>query len=224
MPFKNGNQYAKGNKPNKTSFKKGQIPWCKGLKGIHLSPKTEIKKGQHLSSKTEFKKGEMSNRQKGKNNSGWKGGISLKIKYCMDCGKKLGDYMSKRCKKCFGISKRDKNHPNWKGGVSQDKKYCNERSKIYRKNNKEKVTFWRRMKKMRKKSVGGSHTLNDWQNLKKQYNYTCPCCKKSEPEIKLTEDHIIPIIKGGSHNIENIQPLCHSCNSIKHTKIIYYER
>ena len=39
-------------------FKKGHIPWNKGLKGIHLSKKTEFKKGSHYSPKTEFKKGQ----------------------------------------------------------------------------------------------------------------------------------------------------------------------
>lgn len=41
-----GNKFAKGHKPNKTSFHKGHVPWNKGKKGIHLSPKTEFKKGQ----------------------------------------------------------------------------------------------------------------------------------------------------------------------------------
>lgn len=40
-----GNRHAKGNSPNKTSFKKGNIPWNKNKKGIHLSKATEFKKG-----------------------------------------------------------------------------------------------------------------------------------------------------------------------------------
>jgi len=40
------NKFAKGTKPNKTSFKKGMIPWNKGKKGIHLSPESEWKKGR----------------------------------------------------------------------------------------------------------------------------------------------------------------------------------
>ena len=39
------NQFAKGNKPNATSFKKGNVPWLKGQRGVHLSPETEFKKG-----------------------------------------------------------------------------------------------------------------------------------------------------------------------------------
>lgn len=87
---------------------------------------------------------------------------------------------------------------------------------------KRKSGFYTQRRRARKFNNGGSHTYGEWELLKKQYNYTCPCCKKSEPEIKLTEDHIIPLSKGGSDLIENIQPLCNKCNSKKNSKIIKF--
>lgn len=100
------------------------------------------------------------------------------------------------------------NHPCWIDGRSGTKEY---------------KSYWDKKRKVEKRKNGGSHNFGDWEILKAQYNWTCPCCGKSEPEIKLTEDHIIPLSKGGSNNIENIQPLCHSCNSRKQTKTIKYE-
>ena len=69
---------------------------------------------------------------------------------------------------------------------------------------------------------GGFHSRTEWKELKEKYNFTCPACKKSEPEIKLTKDHILPLLRGGTNNIENLQPLCKICNSKKHTQIIKY--
>lgn len=94
-------------------------------------------------------------------------------------------------------------HPCWKGG-------------------KENTYMLLRKRRALKRNSEGSHTLDEWNKLKEKYNYTCLCCGKQEPKIKLTEDHIIPLSLGGNNYIENIQPLCISCNSSKRIKTTDY--
>lgn len=118
------------------------------------------------------------------------------------------------------------NNPNWRGGFTRDiNKYHNDNYKRLSEE-KRKEYSWRKNKRnrviKRLKIESLSHTYGEWDLLKKQYNYTCPCCHREEPVIKLTEDHIIPLSKGGSDLIENIQPLCLNCNLKKNTIIIKY--
>ena len=83
------------------------------------------------------------------------------------------------------------------------------------KNNKEYVLHNAKIQNYKRKNAEGSHTLQEWEELKKKFDYTCQRCGKKEPEIKLTRDHIISIKKGGTSYINNIQPLCKKCNCSK---------
>lgn len=74
-------------------------------------------------------------------------------------------------------------------------------------------------RRSRLKTCLNDFTLLQWEQIKKDQNYTCLHCGKQEPAIKLTMDHIIPVSKGGHHTASNIQGLCLSCNSKKRTKI-----
>lgn len=65
----------------------------------------------------------------------------------------------------------------------------------------------------------GAFTQAEWNALCERYGHRCVCCKEETP---LTVDHIIPLIKGGTNYIQNLQPLCGTCNSIKGTKTIDY--
>lgn len=64
----------------------------------------------------------------------------------------------------------------------------------------------------REKGAIGSHTLEEWNNLKIEFNNKCAFCRRKK---KLTKDHIIPLGEDGTDYIDNIQPLCRNCNSKK---------
>lgn len=161
---------------------------------------------------SEKHKKNISEATKGNKNPNWKGG---KLK-CIDCEKELSyDWHPKketqglRCKSCEVKIRGGENHPNWKGGISKTKEWRAVQDKLKR--------------DKRRRNAIGVYTFEEWEELRKKYNYTCPCCGKKEPKIKLTVDHIIPLIKKGLNKISNIQPLCRTCNNKKYTKIIKYE-
>ena len=51
-------------------------------------------------------------------------------------------------------------------------------------------------------------------------NYQCQSCGKKEQETQLNIDHIIPLAKGGSNDISNLQTLCQTCNQQKNIILI----
>jgi 5-methylcytosine-specific restriction protein A len=68
---------------------------------------------------------------------------------------------------------------------------------------------------------GGSYTEEEWFALCEKYGHICLWCHR---KTKLTVDHIIPISRGGTNDIGNIQPLCLHCNLEKSDKIMDFRK
>lgn len=167
---------------------------------------SESHKGKSWGRHTEEWKIQMSKSKKGKPFSGIPfdpTGIKL--------SKETREKMSQSHKGNTHGFRKGQQHYNWKGGISNN---------IFHRRTQKMISQGKR--RAIKNKAEGFHTFGEWELLKKQYGYTCPSCGKKEPEIKLTEDHIIPLSKGGSNYIENIQPLCRNCNSKKQIKIIKF--
>lgn len=74
-------------------------------------------------------------------------------------------------------------------------------------------------RRARLKGAPGSHTASEWQALRDWFGGVCLRCGSQDD---LTADHVMPLVKGGSNSIDNLQPLCRSCNSTKHDKSVDY--
>lgn len=135
-------------------------------------------------------------------------GGGLAKSYCKEC-KRLYD------KKRFasGI-----NRTSLEWLINNTDKLKQYQSKSKKKNAGKRNAEWH-ARRARQIANGGSFTNDEWIELCNKYNNICLSCKKPKP---LTKDHVIPIVLGGSNNINNIQPLCQSCNSRKNNATIDY--
>lgn len=92
-------------------------------------------------------------------------------------------------------------------------------SRAYRLANPHKTKVWSLRHWTRKKNAEGSHTPEEWKALCEWFGNKCLACGSAE---RLTIDHVVPLARGGTDYISNIQPLCHSCNCSKQDKTIDY--
>jgi hypothetical protein len=89
--------------------------------------------------------------------------------------------------------------------------------KLYHEENPEIWPASHERRRARILGVGGSFTAKEFRELKEAHEYTCVYCG----ELKtLGPDHVLPLSRGGSNNIENILPACKSCNCTKGTKTL----
>lgn len=167
-------------------------------------------------------------------------------KMCTSCGKikPLSDFNNgyTKCKDCRAKYVKKYYEENKEKVLLQCKKYREkhreehaQRNKIYRENNREYVRQymrkwreknrekWREQKRKdeqtrraRKVKAADGFTEDDWKTVLKYFNHSCAYCGKTIDS--LTQDHFIPVAKGGGYVKENIIPSCMHCNQSKGDK------
>lgn len=118
---------------------------------------------------------------------------------------------------------RSKYRSEW---YQKNKNKNNQYHKEWRRNNPERSRAQRKIENSRRRArienAAGNYTTSEWMKLKEKYDSKCLACDRSEPEVKITPDHVIPLALGGSNDIDNIQPLCWGCNASKRSTIRDY--
>lgn len=91
-----------------------------------------------------------------------------------------------------------------------------EQNREWRRKNPDKLRA--HIKNRRAKKLGareGGLTATEWRRICEVYEHRCVYC--GDQPARLTQDHVIPLCKGGSHTKENVVPACQPCNSRKFT-------
>lgn len=90
-------------------------------------------------------------------------------------------------------------------------------AKEFRSANRDRIRNWNTARKALLKGVTGlDFTAAQWIAMRIAYDGRCAYCGVT-PDV-LTQDHIIPLSKGGNHTADNIVPACQPCNSRKGAK------
>lgn len=84
--------------------------------------------------------------------------------------------------------------------------------------NPEKRALSDRVKRQRKRAAG-TLSAADWRAVLERYGSACLACGSDDPP---TIDHVIPLSKGGTNTVDNVQPLCNPCNMRKGRKTVDY--
>lgn len=122
------------------------------------------------------------------------------------------------CINCYSSHMRirpPEEHPRWQGGVNNTEAHRRWKAK-----NPERMAYLKARRYARERGAVGSHTFEEWNDLKAFHKQLCAICYQEKP---LTKDHIVPLSENGTDYISNIQPLCRNCNSRKWKKFNIYE-
>jgi hypothetical protein len=88
----------------------------------------------------------------------------------------------------------------------------------YQRNNPERTRTRNRNRRARRDGAEGSHTLQELSALRQQQDNKCACCG-IELDDTAHVDHRIPLARGGTNYISNLQWLCAFCNVSKNASL-----
>lgn len=71
----------------------------------------------------------------------------------------------------------------------------------------------------RYRMLKGHKRIHGWPEMRAWFGNCCLCCGATK---RIEADHVIPLSKGGPDILENLQPLCRTCNASKATSTIDY--
>lgn len=74
-------------------------------------------------------------------------------------------------------------------------------------------------RRARKANADGRVTAADWREVLAILGRACLACASDDPP---TQDHVVPLSRGGLHHPTNLQPLCRRCNEKKQARTIDY--
>lgn len=64
-------------------------------------------------------------------------------------------------------------------------------------------------------------TADEWKDIMQRHGYACAYCGRLFSEsLPPTQDHVMPLSRGGNHTKDNVVPACKPCNSSKKDKVL----
>ena len=69
-----------------------------------------------------------------------------------------------------------------------------------------------------KRGATGDINAEEWLNKLRKHGQHCHYCGKPLTLKAVSVDHTIPLSRGGLHVIDNVEPVCQSCNHHKHAR------
>lgn len=83
----------------------------------------------------------------------------------------------------------------------------------------ERVREFCRNRRARLMSATSTLTHEQWAEILECFGWACAYCLRSDRPLTL--DHIIALVRGGTHSSDNVVPACRSCNSKKGARPVW---